>query len=459
MRVLLINPPYKESTYISPPLGLAYIASILRENGHNLRIIDAPPLQYDPSDVKKEAGKVSPDLIGIGSMTATIKSAVKVAEVLKSTLEVPVVMGGVHPTIMPEETLKNVDYVDIIVRGEGEETFLELVNSLENGQKLDGIKGISYKENGKIFHNPDRPLIKNLDLLPFPARDLLPMGRYRQHLGHPTSFATMITSRGCPFNCIYCTKTMFGRLYRFRSAGNVLQEMKEIIDRYHVKEIDFYDDMFTANRKRVIELCDAMIKERIDIQWKCEARVDLIDKELLMKMKEAGCYLIAYGVESGYQHLLEVLEKKITLEHIRKAFKLTREIGIETLAYLMIGIPGETKETIQKTLELAIELDPDYAQIGIATPYPKTRLYEMAKASGYLLEDDWSKYAYVGDAATPVMRTEDLTQEDLKFELKRMIKKFYLRPRYILKQLCNLTSFHGVQRNISGLKSVLKWIK
>jgi radical SAM superfamily enzyme YgiQ (UPF0313 family) len=460
MRVLLINPPYEESTYISPPLGLAYIASMLRVNDHTVQVVDAPALKYDYSGIIKEIKKFSPEIVGLSAMTPTIQSAVKTAKMVKSIVaDIPIIMGGVHPSIMPDETLKNTKEIDILVRGEGEKTAEELINIIESGGNIYNVSGISFRDNNRVVHNQNRPLIKNLDSIPFPARDLLPMGKYKQHIGNPTSFATIITSRGCPFNCIYCTKAIFGRIYRFRSAENVLREIEEIIHKYKVKEIDFYDDSFTVNKKRVTELCDAIIKCGIDVQWKCEARVDLVNKELLEKMKKAGCYLIAYGVETGNQELLDILKKGVTIDQIRKAFKITKEVGIETLAYIMIGIPGETRKTIKKTLNFTRALDPDYAQIAVLTPYPQTELYEMVKEKGHLIKEDWSKYAYVGDSATAVIRTDELSPEDLADELKRITKAFYLRPKYILKQLRKSTSAYAVKRNISGLKSILKWVK
>lgn len=458
MKVMLVNPPYEESTYVTPPLGIAYIASVLIRSGHKLKIIDAPAMSYDYPAVKREIEGFSPDLVGITSMTPTIKGAVKTAEIAKSIAPVPVVIGGPHASIMPDETAKLKD-VDIVVRGEGEEVMRTLLGAMESEEDIKTVRGISFKKNGRVVHTPNMPLIEDLDVLPFPARDLLAGGNYRQHVGHPTSFATMITSRGCPHNCIYCTKAIFGRQYRFRSAANVIEEIQQVISEYKVKEIVFYDDAFTANRRRTIELCDEIVKNNIDVTWKCESRVDTVDREVLQKMKKAGCDIIAYGVESGSDELLNTIGKRTTTEKIREAFKTTKEVGIQTLAYIMIGIPGETKETIQKTLDFTIELDPDYVQFSIATPYPQTELYNIAKEKGYLKEDSWSKYAYTGDSATPVMRTEALTQEELSLELKRMIRKFYLRPHYVLKQLRMSTSLDMWRRNISGLKSVLGWVR
>ncbi len=456
MRILLINPPYRERTYVSPPLGLAYIASVLRKS-NEVRIIDAPPLGYTYHDIESEVAGFHPDVVGVTAMTATIRDALETARIAKAASKATVMLGGVHPTIMPHETLENTA-VDIVVRGEGEKTITELIPALERG-KISRVRGISFRKGKKIYHNKPMPLIDDLDSIPFPSRDLLPMGKYRQHLGHPTSFATMMSSRGCPYSCIFCTKALYGSVYRMRSPENIISEMVEVREKFNTKEIVFYDDNFSARRERVVRLCDEIIRKDIKIKWKCEARVNLVDRQLLEKMKETGCYLIAYGVETGNQNLLDAMKKGITLSQIRSAFKETHKAGIETLAYVMIGMPGETRETIQKTLDFILEIEPGYVQMGLATPYPMTELYDIAKKKGLIEGVDWSEFSYTGDSATPVMRTEALSREELAGELKRMIKAFYMRPRYILKRLMRTRSLADMKRNASGLGLVRDWVR
>lgn len=457
MKVLLVNPPYKESTYTSPPLGLAYIAAVLRDSGHEPRILDCPALGLGYGDIEKAVREFQPGLVGITAMTPVIKEAIESAKAVKSASDVPIVLGGPHASIMPWETLKNVKWIDFIARGEGEIIIRDLVDSLQSGEDGRGVRGLSYRRGKKIFHNKDMPLIENLDMLPFPARDLLPMGKYRQHIGHPNSFATMVTTRGCPYSCSFCTKAVFGSLYRARSPENMVGEMEEIIEKYGVKEIVFYDDTFTVNRDRVMEFCKLLMERGIRVKWKCEARVNLVDQELLSAMAKAGCYIIAYGVESGNPELLKAINKGFTREQVVRAFRMTRNVGIETLGYFMIGIPGETRETIRQTLDFAMELDPDYAQFAIATPYPRTELYAQAKKKCLLEKTDWESYSYFGDSATPVMRTESLSTEELRDELRRVTRSFYFRRRYVLKKLFRMRSFHELKRNVSGLRAIIRW--
>ncbi len=459
MRILLINPPYRESTYTSPPLGIAYIASVLRKQGHEPRILDCPALGFSCRDIAEAVEKFQPGLVGITAMTPVIKEAIEAARTVKSVTNVPILIGGPHASIMPEDILKNVREIDFIARGEGEMVIGVLVGALKKGRNLSSVKGLSFRRGSKIIHNPNMPLIKDLDSIPFPARDLLPMGRYKQHIGHPTSFTTMITSRGCPYQCTYCTKAVFGNLYRARSPENMVKEMEEVLGKWRVKEFVFYDDTFTIDRKRIIGFCRLLIEKGIRVKWKCEARVNLVDQELLNIMTRAGCYVIAYGVESGNPKLMKTIKKGFTKGQVRKAFRMTKKAGIETLGYFMIGIPGETGETIKETLDFAIELDPDYAQFAIATPYPKTELYAQAKRKCLLEETDWERYSYFGDSATPVMRTEKLSTGELKMYLKQITRKFYFRRRYIMKQLVKSMSVHAMRRNISGLLTILRWTK
>lgn len=457
MKVLLINPPCEEKIYISPPLGIAYIASTLVDwGGHEVKIIDAALGENGSANIIKKIGMFSPDLIGVTSMTPSFQSAITIAKMIKSYYKIPIVLGGPHATIMHEEIMKNFPEIDFIVRGEGEITINELANSMEKEKSFKKIKGLSYRENNKIINNPQRPLMENLDVLPFPARDLLPENGYRQPIGNPNSFTTLITSRGCPFSCVYCSKSVFGKKFRFRSPENIIKEIVDVIENHGVKEIVFYDDVFTLDKSRISKLCDLLIENKIDIPWKCESRVDLVDEKLLEKMGRAGCHIIAYGVESGNSRLLKIINKGVSKKQIYEAFKKTKEFGIETLAYFMIGIPGETKKTIQETLNFAIELDPDYVQFSIATPFPGTELYETAKRKGYITSDyAWDDYRYFGKNVAPIIRTNELTQEDLKQELKRLIRNFYFRPRYIAKQMKKCTNLEVLKIKVINLYTLL----
>lgn len=457
MKVLFIYPPWTESTYVNLPLGVAYMAAVLLEEDHIVKVIDAPAEKIGVEEIKKRVKKFSPDFVAISAVTPMIKSAMECAIAVKKVSDAKIIFGGVHPSLVPSEILA-LKQVDFVVRGEGEMTMKELVE----GKLISSINGLSYKKGKKITHNRERVLLEDLDKLPFPARDLFPLERYRQHLGEYKSFITMMTSRGCPFKCAYCinsTNAMFGKRYRAMSAERVVEEIKYILDIYQPKEIDFYDDNFTFNQKRVEKICDLIIKNKLKFKWKCSSRSEFVSEGLLKKMKKAGCYIIAYGAESGDEKILNRINRTQTLESVRKAFKLTKKAGIKTLAYFMIGLPGETKKTLEKTLQFAIELDPDYAQFAIITPFPGTKLYDIYKKKGHIVGKDWSKYIYTGDYATPVIMTDDLKPEQLKKELRRVISGFYLRPKYIFKKFLELYSLNNIIRNINGFLSILRWVK
>lgn len=453
MKILFVNPPGKEELYTSPPLGMAYLASVLRKE-HEVDIVDCSIDGF--RGLERRLNNIEPDVVGVTAMTPNMQEAVETIKFIKRTSPGSrIIMGGPHVTVVPQETLKNINEVDVVVRGEGEETCKELFSKMEKNKPLNSVKGISFRHN-KVFHTENRPLIENLDKIPFPSRDILPIKKYRQSISREKHFTTMMTTRGCPFNCLYCVKGIFGRVYRSRSPENIIAEIEKIINDYSIKEIIFYDDTFTLQKERIIRLCDLIIKHKLDISWKCETRVDLVDRKLLIKMKRAGCYLIAYGVESGNPELLKVVRKGIKKDQIRKTFRLTKECGIETIAYFMFGIPGETKMTMKQTLDFAMELDPNYAQFSIATPLPGTDLYKLALEKGLLNETDWSKFSYLGKKSYPLIKLENITPEELIEARNHAMRKFYFRPKYAIRKIAECKNPYILKRNIYAIKTLLK---
>jgi radical SAM superfamily enzyme YgiQ (UPF0313 family) len=432
MKVLLINPPYVNSKYkfiglVAPPLGIAYIAAVLEESGVDVKIIDAAALEMEWDTLKKEIENYSPDVVAITALTPTINKALKTAKIAKKTCpNANIVMGGYHPTFTYTELLKN-DFIDIVILGEGEYTMLELVKTLEKGSDLKEVKGIACKD----FTTPPRDIIEDIDSLPFPARHLLPMDEYKVlNIKLPTG--TLISGRGCPFNCSFCASSaMHGRKMRFRSATNIVDEIEHLISDYDAEMIAFMDDTFTLRPERVIEICNEIKKRDLDFFWGCTARVDTVSKSLLEKMREAGCITIFYGVESADQQLLDGMNKKISVDKIRNAFKLTKEADMRTIASVAIGMPGDTKENIEKTINFVKDLDASYAIFSLATPYPGTAFYNEARENDLIKVNDWSKYTLL----SPVLETVDCSLEELKKLQKKGFRKFYLRPGYILRQL------------------------
>jgi radical SAM superfamily enzyme YgiQ (UPF0313 family) len=439
------------------------IAAVLEKNGCSVKILDLPALGFSENSLPAIIDQEKPDIVGVTAMTPTINSAVSIMEkVKKCDGNITVILGGAHATILPEETLKNVPEIDVIVRGEGEQTTLELVKALGLSGDIDQVSGITYRKGNSIKSTPLRPPILELDALPFPAFHLLPMKKYRLHppFGRRSPVMPIITSRGCPYRCVFCSKSVFGRRYRSNSPSYVVDEIRLLNEKFGVREIKFYDDTFTLDKKRVVAICRLLKEQGIDIPWTCETRVDLVTTELLGVMKDAGCYMIEYGVESGSQRVLNNLKKDITLEKTVEVFKSTHEAGIETVAYFMLGSPEETSETIDETIEFAKEIDPDFVQFSITTPYPGTELYSLAVEEGHVPEK-WDEYVYaeLKSLDSSGRGTKTLSGEDLRAWNKKAYKSFYLRWRYVWKRFRKMTSVGDLKTNVSGLRMVIDLIK
>ncbi len=394
MKILLVNPPwYSEEGDISPTfsLGIAYIAAVLRENGHKVMLIDADAEGISWKEFKKRLKNFSPDVLGITSTTSTYFSGIRAAQLGKE-IGCFTVMGGPHVSAIPHESLAKSKYLDAVCRGEGEYTMLELVEKLENGKPLDDVKGLSFRKGRKIIHNLPREPIRNLDELPFPARDLLPMKqKYRTLWGHPAGH--IFSSRGCPNTCTFCASHLvFGKAVRFRSPENVLDEIEEMVNRFGIKQFAFSDDTFTTWPRRVEQICDGIIERGLDVKWVCQARANTVNYGLLKKMKDAGCIQIDYGVESGDPEVLKKMKKNINHEQVKRAIRLTNLLGMKTFAYYIIGTPYDDLETTRKTINFAKKLGASRSYFNILVPYPGTEIYNEAKANGTLLIEDWSEF-------------------------------------------------------------------
>jgi len=436
MEVLLVNPPeiqsrYKELGLTAPPLGLAYIAAVLEENSVKVKILDAPALNMDFYKYRKAVSKLNVDVLGVQTTTPTINHALQVAQITREERpDCVVTLGGYHATFMPNQILRQNDFVDIIVRNEGEYTTLDVVNAIENEKPLKDIDGINYRDGNILIETPQRPPIENLDSLPFPARHLLPMDDYML-FGRKQRLATMICSRGCPMNCSFCASSaMHGRRARFRSPENAVDELEQIVDDYRVKMIGFMDDTFTLYPNWVNKFCELIAKRDVDVMWGCTARVDRMGKQLLNRMKEAGCRTLLLGVESGNQGILNNVQKGTTVDQARQTFKLARDIGIHTIASMTVGMPGETKFTADETMNFTRRINPDYAIFSLATPYPGTKFFDLAEKMGLIKVKDWTHFNLI----MPVLETTEFSLDELRAMQTKAFKDFYMRPGYVLKQ-------------------------
>jgi anaerobic magnesium-protoporphyrin IX monomethyl ester cyclase len=431
VKVLLVNPPHIISKYkfiglVAPPLGISYIAAVLEKNSVDVSIIDASAMEMDWYELGKEIEKISPDVVAITALTPTIEQALETAKIAKSILpESTIILGGYHPTFTFKKLLEN-EFLDIIIIGEGEYTMLEVVQSLLNGSELRRVKGIATRD----FVTPPREIIEDLDTLPFPARHLLPMDKYKiLNIKLPTG--TLVSGRGCPYQCSFCSSAaMHGKKLRLRSAQNVVDEMEHLINDHHAETIAFMDDTFTINKKRVEEICDELKKRDLDVYWGCTTRVDTLSLDLLKKMKDSGCITLFMGVESSDQLILNNVNKQTTINKVKKAFEMARNYDMRTIASVVLGMPGDSRENILKTIKFVKNLNPSYAVFSLATPYPGTPFYKQAVSENLIKVNDWSKYTLLN----PVLNTMDCSLDELKKLQRRAFRSFYLRPGYLIKQ-------------------------
>ena len=459
MSILLINPPrfltddrniWKSINSCTPPFGLVLLASILEKEQIPCDILDCDAEQLTLKDIIEFLKDKHYQYIGITSMTVMIHNSLGIAKEIKEIFpEIQIVLGGVHPTIFYKELMQE-NFIDFIIRNEGEKPLTQLLK----GENPETIDNLSYKDGKEIRHNQEATEFYDLETQPMLAYHKLPMHKYFSALGSykRTPSIGMITSRGCPGKCTFCFSGMFGKKIRVMPAENIVKEILFLQKNYGIREISFYDDTFTCNRKNVKKFCQKVIDEKVDITWCCFARVDTVDLETLTLMKKAGCHQIMYGIESASEEILKNINKKIDLEKIDKALKLTRKVGIRIRGAFMIGSPGETVETIKETIDFAIELKPDIAIFNITTPYPGTQMFDWAKKNNYLLTENWSEY----DLSKPIMELPNLSKEKIQEYYRIAYKKFYFRPSYLIRKFFDIRSFDDIKVNFKAFLAMFK---
>jgi radical SAM superfamily enzyme YgiQ (UPF0313 family) len=409
------------------PLGLAYLAAVLEKGGYELTLLDCPALDIDHEKMGAKLASFRPDVVGITSLTPTVKSTLLAAQVAKETCpNAPVVLGGPHATFMDSQILSENPDVDIIVRGEGEQTILELLQNLSDPGDLQSVSGISFKKNGQVIRMPNRPFIQNLDELPRPAYHYFALDKY-QFFGK--RILPILTSRGCPFQCSYCVSSrMIGKTFRPRDPNHVVDELEWLKSEYRAGAFSFYDDAFTYDGPRAIKICEEIKKRNIGVPWDCQTRVDRISKEILAKMRDADCQLVSFGAESGCQKILDSVNKRTTIEQNEKAIKMAKEIGLSVAMSVIIGYPGETENTLKQTFDFIRRTKADYVYLCLATPYPGTSLRSTLQDLGWAMSSEWERY----DLQTLVFENP-LLHVDL-VEARRDFYSHFYSWSYILRQ-------------------------
>ncbi len=433
LKITLVNPPYPSNAHSHPPfipLGLAYLGAVAEKAGYEVNIIDCQAERLTYETFRQRISQQNPDVVGVTSTTLLYNSAKKILETAKKEYPSAITMiGGSHVSFWDENALNECSSIDVVVRREGEQTFLELLQNIDAGNNFEGVLGTTIRNDGKILRNEDRPFLQDLDSLPFPAYHLFPLDVFRR-MGK--TIFPLVTSRGCVQWCDFCsTVRMFGRGYRVRNPKNVIDEMEMLHNKYGESQFTFYDDAFTVNRQHVLALCEDIKARKLKVTWDCETRVDMVDKELLTAMRNAGCITVWFGVESGSEKILCQMNKKINLDETRSAFKITQKAGLMTIASAIIGFPGETEETAWETINFVNSLNPDDIGFYVATPYPGTPMYEKVIKNGWLRVTDFNKY----DTATPTFETPELSMEKIREIRYKAHQKFYLRPGYVFKMM------------------------
>jgi anaerobic magnesium-protoporphyrin IX monomethyl ester cyclase len=449
--ILLINPaPPRKSPWLMghkiPPLGLAYVAAALEKAGFHVDIVDNYLLEKPVDYIKQTVSRLDPQIVAITCSSITYRRCVETAKAVREVLpSCKVVVGGPHPTVMPDSMLQHPE-IDYAVLGEGERAIVELATHITRGeddQAIAKIPGVAYRHEGKMVKTAPS-FISDLDQIPYPARHLLPMHLYERTIDYLNAkpVDTMNVIRGCPFNCAFCeTKKIWGQRCRAFSPNRVVEEIDHLVNEYSSKGIYFVGDNFTIQKKRTLKICELIKKYKLDIKWVCDTRVDLISRELLREMKDAGCRTIWFGVESGSPSILKKLNRRVTLQQTVHAFELCREEGIQIACSFMLGIPGETDRDMEATFEFAKNLDPDWCQFNIFVAYPVSTLYEEILQKGlYDRVEDFVLY----------VKTEHFDYESLLEVQRRFHIEFNRSPKRIIRRI-RREGFFTVLRKSLGL--------
>ena len=457
MRVMLVNPRFRLpiDTRTSPHLGLAYLAAVSERAGYETLVFDA---DIEEESITDAVTRFQPDIVGITANTPQVMQAWRTSNAIKSVKDVPIVLGGPHVSVLPIESASQPN-VDIIIRGEGEPVWLKLcamidkglqnnpnfspadLLSPENGE-LNGLLGVTYFDtDGTEINNPDHPPVEDLDELPWPAYHLFKMDKYTNlqpatdAVDGSKSFSIM-TSRECPYRCTFCSQSIMPIKWRARSPESVLAEWRHLVEELGAEEIGVLDDSANIDMNRMMKISDLLVENKLNhVPWIFVngIRANLATTDVLSKMKSAGLKRTAFGVESGDPDVLLSIDKKIDHDTIRQAFKTAKKVGIETIGFFIIGLPGETEESMERTIQFACEVDPLIANFSMMTPYPGTKVYEIAKRQGRLLIDSWEDYIFFDGRAR--YEIGDMTAELIERKWKESYRRFYLRPHRIVMTL------------------------
>lgn len=472
VKVLTINPPATDGidvvregrcmqrkgawTSVWPPISLSLIAAVLERENFQVKLYDCIAQKINWPSLAEIIKKEKPFLLICNTATPSIQSDLSLALLAKEIIPtIKTAFFGIHVSALSDECFTMQPEVDFIIRGEPEMTTKQLVCYLRDGSKIDEVDGISYKSNGKVKHNKDRKPIENLDELPYPSWHLVDIGCYPMPLsGEP--FLMVATSRGCPHKCIFCAaKEYYGASLRLRNPKSVADEMVWALDNFGVDQFLFWSESFTLSKKFVKGVCDEIIATGKRFRWVCNSRTDSVNRELLSLMKEAGCWMIGYGIESGNQEILEMVGKSTTVKQAENAVTWAKEVGLEVTGHLIVGLPGEDEKTINETIQFAKQLKLDYAQFYCAVPFPGSRLYSIAKNNGWINTNDWRMF----EQNYSVLDTEKISASKIMELRRKAYKNFYIRPKILFQSLKKVPSIKKLVNLPRETFDLISWVK
>jgi len=470
MKIYLLNPPAVSGvkmvregrcmqrkgawTTVWPPISLAYIASVLREGHYEVYMDDCIVEEISEEGALARVKQIQPELVIINTATASIKNDLNMANRIKDTGQnIKTAAIGIHVSALPEESFKMSEGLDFIVRNEPEITCRELAGAIEHKMGFSAVEGISYRHNGKITHNKDRAYISDLDSLPFPAWDLVDVHNYLMPFTDKP-FLLVTTSKGCPYGCIFCPAgPYYGKKIRLRKPQRVADEMEWLKEKFGVQDFLIWSESFTLNADFVREVCNEIKRRKLEVSWVCNSRVDAVSPDMLKDIKSAGCWMVGFGVESASQEILDRSKKGITVRQIEDAVRWSREVGLETTAHVIFGLPGETRQSARRTIDFIKKIDVDFAQFYCVVPWPSTNIYREAKEKGWLISNDWAFY----EQNYSVLDTDTISSRDVVKYRKRAIWEFYFRPKIIFRTLRRIRSLKELKIFMGMLLEFLTW--
>lgn len=471
MKVWFINPPTLNGTgYIRegrcmqrinswttswPPLSLATCAAVIRGQGIEVELNDYAVEKINMMQLKKKLLSFCPDLIIMSTATPSIKNDFKIIKHLKLVLpDLKIAIIGIHGTVLPDYCFQTTKDLDFVVRGEPEYTVRDLALAIRDKNDVSNVKGISYLRKGQIIHTSNRIFIENLDKLPYPAWDLINRSKYLIPFTK-REFLSICPGRGCPYGCTFCVDNIYyGRKLRCRSPGSVVDELEWDKEEFGVDDFLFWSEAFTVDKDFCIAIAEEILKRNLKIRWVCNSRVDRVDYKMLKRFKEAGCWMISYGIESGDQKVLESIKKGTTVKQAQRAVDLAKKIGLSVIAHCIFGGLEESKETIKKTISFVKRMDVDFVQFYCTVPFPGTKLYEEAKRYNWINTNDWSRF----EQKNSVLDTEKISAKEIMSLRRKAYIYFYLRIRVIFKILCNFFSLRKGKIFVKTIKNFIKWI-